>query len=107
MWKQIFCWVLGDWAKDVLPYLKDHPTTVSFRPLSRVVPRPNGLNSLYMEQFRVVFMGQQKYGKILAMAYESNTGPVGFVLNKNVPKTTNQPYTWKQKAEQKISVQIN
>jgi len=47
-------------------------------------------------------MGQQKHGKILAMAYESNTGPVGFVLNKNVPKTTNQPYTGKKKAEQII-----
>ena len=37
----------------ILPYLEDHPMTckwiitmVSFRPLSRVVPLPNGLNGL-------------------------------------------------------------
>ena len=80
----------------------------SFRPLSRVVLRPNGLNSLYMEQFRIVFMGQQKHGKIMVMAYEKQHRASGFCAQQKGPKDNQPTVHWEIiKDEQKISVQIN
>ena len=67
----------------------------SFRPLSRVVLRPNGLNSLYMEQFRIVFMGQQKHGKIMAMAYEKQHRASGFCAQQKRPNDNQPTLHWK------------
>ena len=79
-----------------------------FLPLSRVVLRPNGLNSLYMEQFRIVFNGPTKTWQNHGhgpLAYEKQHKASGFCAQQKRPKDNQPTVHWEIiKDERKISV---